>query len=149
MAAVVLFPAPLLPSEREVPRVLGIVAEQAMLVLRNAGLRGEVVDSAPHPTYLPGRVIWQDPVPGVAAPRGSVVSLTVSVGKPQVAVPDVRGLDLPLAQRLLRDAGIQVAQVDSVPSDFPAGVAAGTDPAAGDSVSAGSAVTLHLGKGTK
>jgi serine/threonine-protein kinase len=90
-----------------------------------------------------------DPAPGVAVPRGSTVALTVSEGPPRVAVPDVRGLDADLAQRLLAAAGIAVASVDTVAGVLPEGLAAGTAPAARDSVAAGSAVILHLSRGSK
>jgi serine/threonine-protein kinase len=149
VAALLIFPAPLLPSERRVPRVIGAPVYEAQQALRVQGFRSEIADSAPHPTYAGGLVTWQDPPPGAAAPRGSVVSLTVSEGTPRGVVPDVRGLDAELAQRLLLAAGLSVGSVDSVPGTLAAGVAVATEPAAGDSVTSGSSVRLHLAKGTK
>lgn len=58
-------------------------------------------------------VIWQDPPSAVAVPRGTLVQLTVSEGAPEVRVPEVRGLDLDLARRLLFAAGLVVARVDT------------------------------------
>ena len=147
VAAVLIFPAPLLPSERQVPRVIGSPVDEAQRVLHSGGFRAEVADSAPHPTYAPGTVTWQDPSPGVAAPRGSTVALTLSEGAPQRVVPDVRGLDPELARRLLGAAGLAVGRVDTVPGTLPAGVAAATDPGAGDSVGAGSNVVLQVSRG--
>jgi serine/threonine-protein kinase len=149
LAAVVLFPAPLLPNERSVPRLRGQTLEAARAELSAAGFVPEVAAHDPHPTAPAGTVIWQDPPPGVAAPRGDTVSLTVSEGLPSVAVPGVAGLDPDLAQRLLRAAGLRVELVDTVPGSLPAGVAAGTSPAAGDSLRAGSPLVLHLSKGPK
>jgi len=74
-------------------------------------------------------------------------SWTCWSGPPRRRVPDVRGLEADLAQRLLLAAGVAVGAVDTVASPLPAGVAAGTNPTAGDSVAAGSGVTLHLAKG--
>jgi beta-lactam-binding protein with PASTA domain len=148
VAALVIFPAPLLPNERQVPRVIGSTAEAAARALAQEGLRSEVADRRRHPVLAVGLVTWQDPAPGVAVPRGSVVALTVSDGLPRVGVPDVRGLDAELAQRLLWAAGITVGGVDTVASTLPAGVAVGTTPAAQDSVTAGGSVLLHLAKGT-
>jgi serine/threonine-protein kinase len=147
VAALLLFPAPLLPSGRQVPRVIGVTLEQAERVLRDAGFRAEIADRAPHPTYDAGVVTWQDPSPGVAAPRGAAVALTVSEGVPRRTVPDVRGLDADLAQRLLWSAGFTVGSVDSVAANLPAGVASGTSPAAGASLATGSSVRLHVAKG--
>jgi len=149
VAALLLFPAPLLPNEREVPRVVGATADEAARTLERQGLKSEVADRQRHATYAAGLVTWQDPAPGVAVPRGSVVSLTVSEGMLRTAVPDVHGLDAALAERLIWSAGLTVTSVDSVGSDQPAGVAVGTVPAAHDSVTAGGSVLLHLSRGTK
>ncbi len=149
VAALLIFPAPLLPSERRVPRVIGIPVDEAQRALHAGGFRAEIADSAPHPTLAAGLVTWQDPPPGLAAPRGSAVALTVSKGSPRRVVPDVHGLDPELAQRLLWAAGLTVGSVDTVPGTLPAGIAAATVPAAGVSVAAGSSVLLHLAKGSK
>ena len=146
VAALVLFPAPLLPNEREVPRVLGMRERAARGILAGAGLTVES-GREPHPDAPPGTVVWQDPPPGVAVPRGKLITLTVSDGPPRVAVPDVRGLDVELAQRLLAAAGLRVEGVDSVDVKTPlSGVAMGTTPAAGDSLALGRGVIVHLSK---
>ena len=149
VAALLIFPAPLLPNERQVPRVLGTTVEDAQRTLTKAGFRPEIADSAPHPVYAAGMVTWQDPSAGAAAPRGSAVALTVSEGTPRRLVPDVSGLDLELAQRLLTAVGLTLGTVDTVPGTLPAGVAARTDPAAGDSITAGSSVRIHVSRGVK
>jgi beta-lactam-binding protein with PASTA domain len=149
VAALLLFPAPLLPSERHVPRVIGTPIDEAQRTLQANGFRAEIAERQFHPTYPPGSVTWQDPAPGVAAPRSSAVALTVSRGPSPNVVPDVRGLDAQLAQLLLHASGIGVESVDSVGSQLPAGVATGTDPAAGRSVASGRRVTLHLSKGAR
>jgi beta-lactam-binding protein with PASTA domain len=150
LAALVLFPAPLLPNERTVPRLLGEPYAVAQAELARGGLAVEVAGRARHPTARAGAVVWQDPPPGVTVPRGTTISLTLSAGPPRAAVPDVRGLDADLAQRLLWGAGLRVEQVDTVPgSQQPAGIAVSTSPRAGDSVTAGGTVILHLAKGKR
>ncbi len=131
------------------PRLIGVTVAQAELMLAHDGLRTEIADRERHPTVAAGSVTWQDPAPGVAVPRGTVVSLTVSEGPPRVAVPDVRALDAALAQQLLAAAGISVATMDTVASQLPVGLAVGTAPAAWDSVEVGSAVILHLSRGAR
>jgi eukaryotic-like serine/threonine-protein kinase len=149
VAALLIFPAPLLPNERQVPRVIGAPVDDAQQTLRAQGFRPEIADRASHPTYAAGLVTWQDPSPGVAVPRGSAVALTVSQGAPRRVVPDVRGLDAEIAQRLLWSVGLTVGSVDTVPGTFPSGVASATDPPAGDSVANGSSVRLHVARGSK
>lgn len=130
------------------PPVVGAPVDQARRALEQQGFRTVIADREAHPTYPLGVVTWQDPAAGVAAPRGSPVNLTVSEGPGRHVVPDVHGLDADLARRLLTAAGVTVGGVDTVASPYPAGVAAGTAPAAGDTVPAGGRVTLHLAKGT-
>ena len=147
VAALYLFPAPLLPNEREVPRVIGLDERAATADIGRLGLEAAVAGREPHPTADPGEVIWQDPVAGVAIPRGSRVTLVLSDGPPWVAIPDVHGFDEALARRLLAAAGLGVDAVDSVlVKDVPAGVVAGTLPAAGESLRVGRPVTLQLAR---
>jgi len=150
LAALVLFPAPLLPNERVVPRLLGEPYVTAQGELARGGLRMEIAGRETHPTAAVGTVVWQDPPPAVAVPRGTIVSLTLSEGPPRATVPDVRGLDPDLAQRMLWGAGLGVEQADTVAgSQQPVGMAVGTTPPAGASVAAGGRVVLHLAKGKK
>jgi serine/threonine-protein kinase len=145
VAALWLFPAPLLPNERQVPRLLGMAESDARLDLVRLGFEAVAEGREAHPTSPAGTVIWQDPPPGVAAPRGARVALTVSAGAPQVLVPDVRGYDAALAQRLLTAGGLELDLVDTVTvKGLPPGVAAGTNPVAGESIAVGRGVTLHL-----
>ena len=147
LAALVLFPSPLLPNERQVTRVIGLGADEARRELEERGLAVEIAGTEPHPTAAGGIVTWQDPAEGTAVPRGSVVTLTVSGGPPRVMVPDVRGLDLDLAQRLVLAAGLTVSAVDSVDEkSVMSGVAVGTDPAARDSLPMGRSVVIHLSR---
>jgi len=147
VAALYLFPAPLLPNEREVPRILGLSESAAREDLDRQGLETAVAAREPHPTADVDEVIWQDPVAGVAVPRGTRVSLVLSDGPPRVAVPDVHGFDELMARRLLAAAGLGVDGVDTVLlKDVPPGIAAGTQPAAGESLRVGRGVTLQLAR---
>jgi serine/threonine-protein kinase len=147
LAALVLFPAPLLESERQVTQVFGLLEDDAIRALGRHQLMGEVTQREPHAQVPAGMVIWQDPPPGVTVPRGATVQLVVSTGPPKIAVPHVRGYALDLAQRLLTAAGLRVELVDTVslksPS-APSGTVGSTTPAAGDSLPARRGVTLHL-----
>jgi serine/threonine-protein kinase len=147
VAALYLFPAPLLPNEREVPRLLGLDEEAAAAEARRAGLDAAAAGREPHPSAAAGRVIWQDPVAGVAVPRGSRIALVTSDGPPRAAVPDVHGFDELFARRLLAAAGFVVETVDSVlVKDVPPGTVAGTLPPAGALQTVGRSVTLQLAR---
>lgn len=146
VAALWLFPAPLLPSERIVPRVIGMSEREATRQLQQLGFQVQTA-SEPHPTSGAGLVTWQDPPPGVAAPRDTELRLTVSSGTSRARVPDVAGLDLMMAARLLAAVGLRLEGVDTaaVKGRMP-GIAVGSTPAAGDSVPLGRGVVVHLAR---
>ena len=146
VVAVWLFPAPLLPSERVVPRVIGLGEREATRQLERVGLVATTV-SEPHVTVAAGLVTWQDPPPGVTAPRATRVRVTVSNGAPSARVPDVRGMDLALVERMLAAVGLRIETIDTVAAKGRTpGSAAGTTPAAGDSLRVGRGVVVHLAR---
>jgi serine/threonine-protein kinase len=146
-AYLLLFPAPLLRGHGVVPRVLGLSLSEASAQLRKAGLEVQDGGAEPHPTAPQGTVFWQDPPPGVTAPAGLRVTLVSSDGPPKIPVPDVVGLEGPLAQRLILAAGLTVAQVESVQAAAPPGVVMLTRPAATTVASPGAPVTIVVSRG--
>ncbi|OGU03759.1 MAG: hypothetical protein A2085_00565 [Gemmatimonadetes bacterium GWC2_71_10] len=146
VVAVWLFPAPLLPSERVVPRVIGLGEREARRQIERLGLVATAV-SEPHPTAAAGLVTWQDPPPGVAAPRDTRVRVTVSSGLPRARVPEVRGMDLAMVERMLAAVGLRIETIDTVAvKGRTPGSATGTTPAAGDSLQIGRGVIVHLAR---
>lgn len=141
------FPTPLFPHRQVVPRVLGLPLAEARRDIAATNLG--IIDNgtAPHPSAPPGTVIWQDPPPGVVAPANLRVALTVSSGPPHIPVPDVAGLELDLATRLITAAGLSVGRVDSVQAGVPPGLAMQTRPAAATTVAPGSKVNLVVSRG--
>jgi serine/threonine-protein kinase len=82
-------------------------------------------------------VIAQSPKPGSGASRDDTVTLDVSKGPPQVAVPDVNNQPCQQAQQTLQQQGLQ-PQVNGNPNAF----AHGTNPPAGTQVPAQSPVQV-------
>lgn len=143
VAAIWLFPAPLLPSERVVPRVIGLSENEAQRQLERLGFPIEELRE-PHVTAGPGLVTWQDPPPGVAASTDTRVAISISSGAPRARIPDVRGMTLPMAERLLAAVGLRVEGVDTATAKAQLGTAAGTTPPIGDSVAVGRGVIVHI-----
>jgi serine/threonine-protein kinase len=146
-AYLVVFPAPLLHGHEVVPRVLGLSLADASAQLQRAGLQIQDGGSEPDPTTPQGFVIWQDPPPGVSAPVGLRVTLVSSDGPPKIPVPDVSGLDGPLAQRLIAAAGLSAAKVESVQAASAPGITMMTRPPAGSVLASGAPVTVVVGRG--
>ena len=127
------------------PNVLGDGRLEATRKLRQAGFkvreRREPSDLVPE-----NHVIDMNPSPGSLAQVGSEVSLTVSTGRKRVEVPDVTGLRLKAAQKVLTTAHLTV-QSKVVPSQKPQDTVLSQDPSAGTRVANGSRVTLSVAKG--
>jgi beta-lactam-binding protein with PASTA domain len=91
----------------DVPDVAGKSLDDAKSALKEAGLRGKMVDERYDDQVADGDVISQSPKDG-KAPKDSVVALVVSKGPPLVDVPDVVGRAIGDAVATLRAAGFRV-----------------------------------------
>jgi len=126
------------------PNVVGQTLDQAQATLQQLGL---TVQTVPQEATQPaGTVLAQTPPPG-NVDAGSKVTLTVSSGVGQVAVPNVNGLDVVTATSQLTGAGLVVKQAQEANERVPAGTVIRTDPAANQTVNKGSAVTLVVSSG--
>ena len=131
VAALWLYPAPLFSESVAVPRILELDSSEADARLVAAGLRIRGSDQMPHPRIARGAVIWQDPPPYSEIGRGASVQLMLSSGPPELAIPDIEGMEAPLALRVIAASGIRVKAVDSVANEAPKGTALATRPGAG------------------
>lgn len=147
LATMIIFPAPLLPRDTPVQRVIGMPAEEAAQTLEDQGFRSRVEERESDPTIPAGHVLWQDPPPGVELPAGTPIRLTVSEGPAPLLVPDVAEFEFDQAVRILAAGGFRLGAVDSVAASQPAGVVVATRPAMGSSRPPGSPVDLMVSRG--
>jgi serine/threonine-protein kinase len=134
------------PTKVLVPPVTGETLNNARTVLQNRGFSVNVITVASRqPTQT---VIGENPVGGTKADKGSAVTLTVSSGPGPANVPSVLGDTLRRARAELRGAGLKVGPVRHQSSSTVAkGQVISTSPNAGQSVPAGSKVTLFISSG--
>ena len=130
-------------DEHAIPRVLGQPLELAKTALATAGFRSRAEGERPSSTTPRGSVLWQDPPPGLVAPPNAIVQLVQSAGPAPVTVPDVVGLALPYAEKVVVAAGIRVGRVDTVRGGGPEpGIVIATRPSPGNGRPRGSRVDL-------
>ncbi len=128
-----------------VPNVVGTDQAVAQAKLRQEGFQ---TDSTPKTSEQPkGRVIGQDPSGDTKADKGSTVTLTVSAGPEQVAVPPVVGLTLKSAQGRLEKAGLQSNQREETSTTVEKGRVISASPGEGEKVDKGSHVLLVVSGG--
>jgi serine/threonine-protein kinase len=128
-----------------VPSVVGEKLKTAQATLDDAGFKVEV---DPQTSEKPkNEVLTQDPAGNSEAPSGSTVTLVVSAGPEQVQVPPLKGLTESAAIDAIEGANLNYAGSNDVPSDQPAGIVVASNPDQGQTVDAGSDVTIDVSNG--
>jgi serine/threonine-protein kinase len=93
-----------------------------------------------------GIVVSQAPTPGSNVPAGSTVTISVSKGPAPVTVPDVKGAAAADAKTSLEEIGLVPVTVAASGTAAQKGTVIDQDPEPGTQVSAGSKVTIMVGK---
>ncbi|MGW2343507.1 Stk1 family PASTA domain-containing Ser/Thr kinase [Streptomyces sp. NPDC001661] len=133
----------------KVPSVLNQTQTQAEKRLADAGLERGTVTRAYSDTYKRGTVMDSDPGSGDRIRGGGTVDLTVSRGSKTVKVPDLAGTPLDTAKSELKKRDLEPGMTTKEFSDQIAkGSVISTDPGAGETRKAGSAVALVVSKGS-
>jgi hypothetical protein len=135
------------PQAAVVPELAGGPGAEAVRALADEGLYAEVayvLSDKPE-----GTVVAQAHDPGTELQPGDVVALNLSVG-PRVAeyisVPDVAGLELSEARRLLEQARFEVVAVDLQDEARDTDAVDGQTPEASAGVPRGSLVVLYVSR---
>jgi beta-lactam-binding protein with PASTA domain/tRNA A-37 threonylcarbamoyl transferase component Bud32 len=142
LAAVLLLPG---TQKVSVPTVVGADQANAEAKLRQDGFSVDTtLKTADQPK---GQVIGQDPTGGTKAKKGSTVTLTVSDGPQQVAVPQVVGLTVSSARGRLEKAGLEASEREENSDTVAKGRVVSVSPTEGQKVDKGSSVTLVVSSG--
>jgi beta-lactam-binding protein with PASTA domain len=91
--------------------VVGLTQAAATSAITGANLALGTVTTAASTTVPAGRVISQSPTAGTQVTQGSAVTLVVSSGPPQVAVPNVVGLTQAAATSAITGANLTLGTV--------------------------------------
>jgi serine/threonine-protein kinase len=147
-AAVLLWPKlfPDAPEPVQVPNLVNLTEAQARTAIGDAGLTVSNVEFDSSDTVPAGSVISQQPQADKYVDPGSGVEITLSAGKPQVAVPNVVGMQLKDAKAALEAAGL-TAKPEERESDEPKNKVLESNPAPGLNVEAGQSVLLYYSDG--
>jgi eukaryotic-like serine/threonine-protein kinase len=137
------------PEAVTIPDLEGASPEDAQAALLDLGLEPAGPTEEPSDTVPEGAVTRTDPAAGSEVDPASTVTIFVSTGAEQVAVPEVRCQSFGSAQNELDQAGLNsVISSESVPINpaCPLGnKVAAQDPAPGTQVDPGTTVTLFQG----
>lgn len=135
-----------------VPKVTGMTLPRAQDFLDERALRFFVQDSVYDAETPPGTVLKQEPAPGAQVKEDRKIYLTVAMrSAPLIAMPKLLDLSLKTATITLRNAGLQLGEVTTVPDLQQNAVLKqlvdGKPVAPGAAVPKGSRVALVVGDG--
>ncbi len=135
------------PSLAPVPNVVGQTEAQALQNLQTAGFVAGASKQAFDSKVPVGNVIAQDPAAGTQVAKGSTVTLTVSKGQEQGAVPNTVGMSQADATAAIGKAGFKVAVTTASSSAVTNGNVISQAPAGGVTAVAGATVTITVSTG--
>lgn len=137
------------PDRVQLPNVAGLSLQQSSVIVESNDLMVGKLSYSHHPHVPAQHLISQYPPAGIQTPTQQAVDLLVSLGpRPRgIVVPDLEGMDLEEAARLLDHHSLTVAQVDTryQPGRRPNQVIAQTPPA-GQFLTSGGAVSVVLNR---
>jgi len=133
------------PGTKPVPDVVGQTRKNAINELQDAGFK---VDERREnsDTVRRNRVISTTPDPATSAELGSTVTIVVSSGPQQIAVPDVTGHTRESARETLEAAGFVVGVREQEDENADPGTVLSQSPSAGTDATKGSTVTITVAK---
>ena len=135
-------------SGDKVPDVTGKEQAVAEQELKDAGFNVGGITEVYSDTVDAGKVISTDPKAGETAEKGAYIKLTVSKGKEEVDVPNLKGMTEEEALRALARAGLEgEAGAPVYSSKYDEGTVAKQTPGYGEKAERGSKVTYYLSKG--
>jgi len=130
-----------------VPSLTGMDGKQVRQALRDKGLEMMITSEEWNEQHPAGTVISQQPAAGNRVKRGRRVKLALSRGSEIIQVPELTQMRASEAEFLLRQIGLEMAGIASVPSPAPGKTILAHDPPAGTKVSRGRPVMLLASDG--
>jgi len=153
LAAIVLLNEFLIPravrhgQDLQVPNVVGLDQEKALATLREHGLTGRRAGERVAPEYPEGVVLEQSLPASFRTRGGRVVELTVSLGRGDVAIPEIAGESVRHAEMILARSGLAIGNVVRAYGEGTAEEIVTTAPRVGARVPRGAIVDLLLSRG--
>jgi eukaryotic-like serine/threonine-protein kinase len=130
----------------EVPKVIGILPEDAKGRLKLKGLLLSVSNKSPHAKIAKGLIHTQQPFAGSVLKKGSTVTVIISSGIPKVKIPLVVGKIFTTENAALLKLGFKVSATYREDSTAKPGQILSQNPAPGKEVSPGSSISMVVAK---
>ncbi len=130
------------------PNIIDVTEAMARRTLDNQDLKLQIrVEEVFDPEIVEGNVVSTDPERGDELKTGQTVTLYISKGPELVKMPDVEGMSIDEAKRVLEYAGFGEPTIKEVYSDKPEGQVLSQSVKKNDEVDASTVITLEVSKG--
>lgn len=138
--------------EVDVPEVIGLTIDEADILVADAGLVMEVVDSTYSHKVPLGTIVEQNPPAYSHAKNGRIIYVVVNARtRKQIVVPELRDMSIRQVESTLRQLGLVVGDIEYEPSEFRDLVLdlkqGGVSIEPGKRVSESSSITIVVGRG--
>ena len=132
-----------------VPNVVDLEEREAEAVLTKAGLKAKWAKDGRYSSEIAANhVLIQMPAAGRTVKENRTVFLTLSKGRQEVEVPDLRGGSLRQAEISLQRLELSLGKkIEGAHSAIPSGVVIRTEPEAGQKVRVGSKIDIIISSG--
>lgn len=101
--------------QEDMPKLVGVPLESAQRITSRLGLQIKVEDKIYSTQYAANEIAQQMPPPGTPLKMGQHVHVLVSLGLPQLSVPDVVGDSVRAARITAMQRGLTVGDVTVIP----------------------------------
>ena len=102
-----------------VPLIKSLQVEEAAVILRNQGLKYEIIDSLYQTTGTPGAILEQIPVDGSSVKKGRTIFLiTQAKNVPLVSIPSLKDFSYRQAEAKLRSLGFNNIVIQEKTSQY-------------------------------
>jgi len=132
-----------------VPNVVNLPTDEAETVLHNAGLNVKWAKDGRYSGEIEvNHVLLQMPAAGRTVKENRTILLTLSKGRQEVSVPDLRGASQRQAEISLQRLELLLgSKIEGAHSEIPRGVVIRTEPEAGKRVRIGSKIDIIISSG--
>ncbi len=127
------------------PFILGLELEKAKQILAKYDMEIVAIESTFCDTISEGMIVISNPNPGEEVPKGSKVSVKLSLGK-GIVVPDFSGLDIDEALALIKEKGLVVGEIKEIEGSGKPGTIIMQSPASGNIVRTNDSINLVVVK---
>lgn len=134
----------------DVPALLGLTEDAARAAIEGAGFVFAKGPDVINPTYAKGQVAVQNPAGRTQLAKGQTITVNLSGGSGQVAVPNVVvGQTTAAAQPFLQNEPYKftVTVIEEANATIPKGIVIRTDPVVGTLVDPGTPINIYVSSG--